>query len=170
MRRFARLSDVEGVSYRGFPERLDPESVPAADPAKERMPDTSMQPEQLIRNLETALELPGEPLDYHFLIQQTCGLLFWHRREYPGALEEVERLARLDVELVEACPEMIEYEPGRHSRVESFLRLVRIYEREGSLREALEFAERGARCHQEGLAKRAEELRTRLAVLEAEDA
>jgi hypothetical protein len=168
MRRFSRLSDIKGVSYRGFPERSDPASSPEGS-AKDRMPDTSMQPERLIRNLETALELPGEPLDYHFLIQQTCGLLFWRRRKYPGALEEVERLARLDVELVEACPGMIEHEPGEHFRVESFLRLVRIYEREGSLQEALEFAERGAKCHQEGLAKRAADLRARLAALEAED-
>jgi len=83
--------------------------------AKEHGPDSSTKQSELLRRLEEALELPGEPVDYHFLIQETCGLLYWRRREHPSFLAHVESLARWDVELVEAYSQMIEYESGQTS-------------------------------------------------------
>jgi hypothetical protein len=152
MGKFHRLADVPGVSYSGPPRRIKGK-WPQARFARELAPDTSMKPNKLLRRLDIALELPGEPTDYHILIERTAELLFWRRRERPDALDEVERLARVDVELIEAYPEIIEFEPGRYYEVATFLRLVRLYEREGELREALKVAERGLRCHQEGLAQ-----------------
>ena len=72
------------------------------------------------------------------------------------------------MELAETYPQIIEYEPSRYYEVTAFSRLVLLYEREGELWEALEFAERGARLHQEGVARKIEGLRARIAALEEE--
>lgn len=167
MSRYNRLADVPGIGYAG-PSRPIKGKRPQAKLAKELQPDTSMKPERLLRRLDIALELPGEPIEYHFVIERTCELLVWLRREHPRALDEAERLALLDVKLIEACPNIIEFEPGRYHQVQTFLRLARLYAREGELRQELEFVERGARYHQEGLAKRAEQLRARVRALEEE--
>ncbi len=167
MTRYNRLADVSGVGYAG-PARPIKGKRPQANVAQELQPNTSMKPEKLLRRLDIALELPGEPIDYHSVIAETSELLVWRRREHPRALDEAERLALLDVQLIEACPEIIEFEPNHYHQIRTFLRLARLYAREGELRQELEFAERGARYHQEGLAKRAEQLRARVQALEEE--
>jgi hypothetical protein len=90
------------------------------------------------------------------------------RLEHPEVLQEIERLCWLDIELVEAYPETLEYEPGKCFRVSTFESLLHLYEREGYLHEAVAVAERGLRCGQD-LSGRLEDLRKRLTAMEAED-
>lgn len=122
-----------------------------------------------LRRLEETLELPGELSDYHFAIQGTVQRVFDERRQDFSLLEEVERLCWLDIALIEAHPEVAEYEPGKFYRVVGYELLMRLYEGEGYFAEALEVAERSARLGQEYSLDRAERLRTRLAELKAED-
>ena len=122
-----------------------------------------------LRELEEALELPGELSDYHFAIQGTCQAVFDKRRQDFKLLEEVERLCWLDVALIEAYPSVAEYEPGKFFRVVGYEMLMRLYEGEGYFSEALEVAERSAHLGQEYSLDRAQRLRTRLAEFESED-
>lgn len=131
--------------------------------------DKESSPMAELRRLEETLELPGELSDYHFAIQGTVKTLFDERRQDFGLLEEVERLCWLDIALIEAHPEIAEYEPGKFFRVVGYELLLRLYEGEGYFAEALEIAERSARLGQEYSLDRAERLRTRLTALEAED-
>jgi len=131
----------------------------------------AMATSKLLRNVAEALELPGEPTDYHFAIQSTATVLWDRRRAEPDVLDEVERLCWMDVSLVQARPNAIsdEYRPeGGFYSVTSFKMLITLYEREGAIREALEVATVAERFDQ--LAEKAAELRERLALLEAEDA
>ena len=126
----------------------------------------------LCQQLYEILELPGVIPDYHFAVQACAEALYKIRHEEPSALEICERLFLLDIELVEAYPEMLEYdeyEPGQVIRVPAFERLIRLYETEGYLHEALEVAGRAVDSRQD-LSRKLEELRERLAALEAEDA
>ena len=122
-----------------------------------------------LRRLEETLELPGELSDYHFAIQGTAKAVFDGRRHDFALLKEVERLCWLDIALIEAHPEIAEYEPGKFFRVVGYDLLMRLYEGEGYFAEALEVAERSARLGQEYSLDRAEKLRRRLAELDAED-
>lgn len=126
---------------------------------------------QVLRNVGEALELPGEPTDYHFIVQNAATALWDRRRSEPDVLDEVERLCWLDIRLLQTRPDAIsdEYTPERRFySVTSFKTLITLYEREGALREALEVARIAERFDQ--LAEKAEELSGRIAVLEAEDA
>lgn len=125
--------------------------------------------EDLRRWIEETLELPGELSDYHFAIQRYCEAAYKWRKQDPTVLADLERFCLLDVELTEVHTEIIEYEPGKSYKVLGFGRLIGLYEREGCLYDALEVAERGLVCGQD-LERKAEELRERVAVLEAEDA
>lgn len=125
--------------------------------------------DDLLWQVEETLELPGELSDYHFAIQFFCEAVYKRRKEDPAVLADVERFCRVDVELVENHLETIEYEPGKFYVVPAFGRLVGMYEREGYLREALEVAERSLACGQD-LGRKVEELRKRVAALEAEEA
>jgi len=108
-------------------------------------------PEDLIRNVYEGLELPGEPTDYHFLIQGSASQLWSHRRQEPCVIGEVEKLCWLDIRLVEAWPGAAsnQYSDEREFyAILSFGALIEIYEREGFLAEALEVAELAARYGQ----------------------
>jgi hypothetical protein len=120
--------------------------------------------------LHEVLELPGHLYDYHFAIQSTYMSIFEQRREDLAMLQEVERLCWLDIELLEAHPEMVQSELGKYFHVRAYDILIRLYETEGDFAGALEVAEQGKRLGQEEyLAKQADRLRARLAELEAED-
>ena len=124
-----------------------------------------------LKRVAEALELPGEPSDYHFAIQSCLEYLLAHRREEPWQLQEVERLAWLDIRLVEACPESVrsgEDPKDGFFNVLAFSRLVDLYTCEGFIREALDVAERGVRFQQRGFD--VEDLRGRLARIESEHA
>lgn len=196
---FRRFADIPGVGYSGSAgvDRLrlkGHDAVPeiythredgpgpaqtlmwgdtSASPAHERAYSDmeGMTTAKLLRHLGEALELPGEPTDYHFAIQGAATTLWSRRRVEPDVLDEVERLCRLDIRLVQARPNAITDEYGAEHgfySVTSFKTLITLYEREGAIREALEVASVAERFDQ--LADKAAELRDRLALLEAEDA
>ncbi len=131
--------------------------------------DKESSPGAELHRLEETLELPGELSDYHFAIQGTVKTIFDERRQDFALLEKVERLCWLDIALIEAHPEIAEYESGKFFRVVGYELLMRLYEGEGYFAEALEIAERSTRLGQEYSHDRAERLRKRLAELEAED-
>lgn len=127
----------------------------------------------ILRNLHEGLELPGEPTDYHFLIQGGATELWQRRRDDPGILDEVERLCWLDIGLVESRSDAASFEAEgeeeelRFYGISTFGILIDLYEREGFLREALEVARRATRCGQGDALEK--ELANRVAAVEAED-
>jgi hypothetical protein len=150
----------------------DEGSTTSASPARQHTserPNEIQDPRRVLLELYEVLDLPGQLSDYHCAIQSTYTNIFERRREDLAMLEEVERLCWLDIELLEAYPGVVEYEPGKFSRVLAYEGLASLYETEGDFAGALEVAERGMRLDQEYLSAQAERLRARLAELEAED-
>ena len=147
----------------------------SASPAQrwrsERLPEEN-DGSYALRQLEEALEQSGTVADYHFRIQGCCNALWSARREHPELLTDLERLCLLDLRLLEVFPAMLQVEgqPGVTLHVEACHRLVYLYEREGSLLEALACAQRGQRLNQVTMANDIERLRGRIASLEGEDA
>lgn len=149
----------------------------SASPAKTHgflsLPDQEESPQLLLQRMYEALELPGEPTDYHFIIQ-SCIEELWKRKrrqQDPSLLERIEELCWLDIRLVEAKPDAIAFDhhgTQRYFHVVAFTHLMRLYEREGFLHEALEVAQRATRFSPDVMD--AEQLRQRLARIEAEDA
>lgn len=135
--------------------------------------DQSESTHLILKRMYEALELPGEATDYHFIIQGCIEELWSRHRRYqaPSLLEHIEHLCWLDIRLVEAQPDAIAFDHNgarRYFRVLAFEHLIRLYEREGFLHEALEVAQRAARFSPE--ATYSEQLRQRLDRIEAEDA
>jgi hypothetical protein len=127
--------------------------------------------ETVLKRLREALELPGEPPDYHFAIQSCVGELWsWKRRRAePWLLAEIEQLCWLDIRLIEALPETIAYEQRgeqRYYAVTTFDHLIQLYEREGFLQDALDVARRAARFNPDY--PKVQELEQRVAQLAAE--
>jgi len=86
----SRGGSASPVHYRAFSTYPDTRNVPAAS---------------LLRNVSEGLERPGEPSDYHFLIQQSANELWRRRRKEPELVGEVERLCWLDIGLIQARPD-----------------------------------------------------------------
>jgi hypothetical protein len=126
--------------------------------------------EQARERVLSALELPGEIMDYHFAIQHVAELLYKRRRAEPQHLAFVEWLAWFDARLVEAHEPLFRISPESDEYLAVFAIdfIARLYEREGYLREALAFAERFARFRPR--LDTVSELRARVAQLEAEHA
>lgn len=142
----------------------------SASPVHQRAFDKSkVSATTKLRRLEETLELPGMLSDYHFAIQGTCQAVFDERRQDFALLEEVERLCWLDISLIEAHPDVAEYESNKFFRVVGYQLLMRLYEGEGYFAEALEVAERAAQVGQEYSLVCAQRVQTRLTELEAED-
>jgi hypothetical protein len=128
------------------------------------------EPEDVIRSLYEALELPGTISDYHFKMLGTCGVLWSLRKRRPDLLSELERILLLDVSLIQAHGESLVFEHNgdRHMpRVPAFDQLIALYEREGFVHEALAVAKLAMAADQ-GSADE-ERLLERLAELQAED-
>jgi len=70
----------------------------------------------LLKNVYQGLELPGEPSDYHFLIQGCADELWGRRRQEPKVLGEVEKLCWLDVQLIQARPDAVSDKFGEEPR------------------------------------------------------
>jgi hypothetical protein len=141
-------------------------SSPAHNRAFESREDSA---QDVVRSCYEGLELPGEPSDYHFLIQGTASELWRRRRQHPEMITEVEHLCRLDLQLVETQPVAVTYDEGEDSRffaVLAFGMLIELFEREGALHEALEVAELAGRYSQ-GERQR-EDLLERIAAVESE--
>lgn len=144
----------------------------SASPVQQRLSGSRDErtPDEELHWLRETLELPGKLSDYHFAIKQSYERLFGMRAVNPEVLQEVERQCWVDIELVEAQPQIVEYEPGRHLRVPAYNYLIRLYEGEGYLTEALEVAERGLNnSHQDDLDPVVERLRAELDEFEFEE-
>ena len=127
---------------------------------------------RLLRNLAEALELPGEPSDYHFAVQNVISVLRSRRREGPHIFAELERLCWLDIQLIQACPDAISYDRDGGTQfygVTAFGELLDLYLHEGALADAARVLPIADRFGQ-AWGPTAEQVRTRLAALEAEDA
>lgn len=120
-----------------------------------------------LRQLLETLELPGEIEDYHFALQGCIERLWKARRAEAWVWSELERLYRLDLQLVEAHPAPFAID-GPFVAIRAFATLVRLYEQEGYLHEALEVARRAVQLGQDNVPMDA--LQKRIAQLEDEDA
>jgi hypothetical protein len=144
--------------------------------------------------LQDGFERPGSPRNYHFAIQHCSETLWKFRRDEPWAIEQVEVLCWLDIHLLEAYPfaasaresfrdacsleELQRLWPAaitperdgetEYDHVDSFYRLIKLYENDGYLEEAIEVARRAFRFNQ--AQDYFESLLARIAQLEAEDA
>ncbi|MFE4758759.1 hypothetical protein ACFRIB_52970 [Streptomyces mirabilis] len=106
----------------------------------------------LVTRVWEALELPGEAMNYHFVLQGAVDRLWTGRRSYPEGLELLEVFALLDLELMEAAPQAVSFDtgpsPASFVQVTSVPRLIALLEREGAFTEALSVARRLARFEQ----------------------
>jgi hypothetical protein len=124
-----------------------------------------------LRQLHETLELPGIVSDYHFAIQNCHQALWKQRRDEPWVLAEIERLCWLDIQLVEVQPAFAALEREDTTQfiaILAFGQLIRLYEREGNLYEALAVAHRAERFNQGKIYL--ENLQPRIAQLESEGA
>lgn len=142
---------------------------PATTWAQQAVPEPAT-PQAVLQRLYEALELPGEASNYHFAIQNCHEALWHHRYEHPWVVPEIERLCWLDIRLLEADPKILQFEVqgGKvsYGRSRAFERLIRLYERNGYLAEALDVAQRAVRFHAEESIT--QPIRERLAQLEEE--
>lgn len=130
--------------------------------------------EALRTRLWESLELPGEPSDYHFAMQSAAALLWRRKVAEPDVLRWCEYLFRLDIRLIESCPDAIrnryaedDESQAPYYQATAFNSLTSMYEREGYLAEALDVATVAARFGQEQ--SRIDEVRERLEAVRAED-
>jgi hypothetical protein len=99
----------------------------------------------LRRRASEALELPGTASDYHFVLMGACNVVHSRRRETTWALDEVERLCWLDVQLIELRPHDNDNDLDlRQVGQGCFDYLVSMYQREGYWLEAVQVADRAA--------------------------
>jgi hypothetical protein len=125
---------------------------------------------EVIRRLYESLELPGQPADYHFAIQGTAALLWNRRREEPNVLTKVEELSWLDIRLAEAWPRAVSYDSGdgeTYFSITALYTLIKLYEREGFIREALAVVDRAKSFGRQVPGER-ERLEQKLAAIESE--
>jgi hypothetical protein len=152
-----RVSTVDGRQHESieWPSRDGGTSASPVDQhLSETTGDKAQSSEELLQRLREALELPGEPTDYHFAIQRCIEELWaWRRRrEQPWLLAEIEQLCWLDIRLIEAMPRSIAFEHHGEQRfyaVAAFDHLIQLYEREGFVEEALDVARRATRFRPE---------------------
>jgi hypothetical protein len=159
----------------------------SASPAKQwhTKPRPGETPAQtMLRQISETLELPGTASDYHFAIQTAHSELHQYARDEPWVLEEIEKLCWLNIRLISQYPETvmmpmedIENEElaklaaerrgdRRFVGVGAFHELIRLYEREGYLNEALKVAEIAQRF--DHCIGKVEELKQRINILEAQ--
>ncbi|MEV0175419.1 hypothetical protein AB0I00_30415 [Streptomyces sp. NPDC050803] len=138
------------VSY-GSPMWPTTEGSTSATPASRHVP-VEASGEDLVSRVWEALELPGEAMDYHFVLQGAVDRLWSGKRSYPDGLELLEVFALLDLELMEAAPQAVSFDtdsvPASFVHVASVPRLVMLLEREGAFGEALGLARRLTRFDQ----------------------
>ncbi|WP_433803546.1 hypothetical protein [Actinomycetospora sp. CA-084318] len=124
--------------------------------------------DQMVQHVREAIELPGTPEDYHFILQGGIEHLWRLRAESTSSLEMLEEFALLDLQLIEAAPWSVEWSDGADGT--SFVslpgldRFIVLLEREGAHCEALAIAERLAKFDN---TKRLERLRERVATLDS---
>lgn len=155
-------------------ERVSSSSSPAHE-LSSRRDERDLAPGTILNRLWEALEVPGTPSDYHFLIQGAAGALWSQRCGNPAVLASFEQLCWLDIHLLQAASDAVRNETfDEHPegpefyRAPAFSQLIALYSREGFLDRALEVAELAERFGQDERALT--ELREKVAALEAEDA
>ena len=128
------------------------------------------EPEDVIRSMYEALELPGTVSDYHFKLLNACGALWSRRKRRPEFLPELEKILLLDISLVGLHGDSLMFEqdggpvmPG----VPAFDQLISLYEGDGFIHEALAIAKLATAAGQGSSDE--ERLAERLVELEAED-
>jgi hypothetical protein len=145
----------------------------SASPAKQHAFEDSARASsgEILANLAEVLELPGEPTDYHFAIQNAAETVWSQRRKGLGAFATVERLCWLDLQLIQAVPSTVRFESAGEERfyqILAFDRLLEMYLREGLLAEAKQVADIASRFGA-GDQPRAQKARERAAAVAAED-
>jgi len=119
------------------------------------------------RQLRECLELPGSVSAYHFIIQQGHVDLWSFRLTEPWVVNEVEKLCKLDISLVMAHPEPFQLNDQGFVYITAFERLIKLYEREGYLDEALEIAQKAAKLGNQQAALNS--IQEKIAILKREE-
>jgi hypothetical protein len=128
------------------------------------------EPEDVLRSMYEALELPGTVSDYHFKLLNACAALWSRRKRRPEVLPELEKILLLDISLVglHGHSLMFEHEDGRvMPGVPAFDQLISLYEGDGFIHEAIAIAKLATAAGQGSSDE--ERLAERLVELEAED-
>ncbi len=162
---YARAKDL-GISYQG--PAIDRSRLPGADrrpevqryrfdgkiseslmwgntsqsPASARASFETKDPSLIIRRCYEALELPGTASDYHFVVMSGSGSLWSMRRSDPVLYDEIEKLALIDLQIIEqGWNDDPECDFRRFSQP-SFGTLIDLYRGEGYLEDAAAITER----------------------------
>lgn len=125
----------------------------------------------VLRRIYEALELPGTAADYHFALLHSYQILWSQFRQLAEILPELERLCLLDAALVESRPDILQVggeDETFWARVPAFHYLIRLYELEGYVEDALAIARRGAALRQGD--DDVQRLEQRISALQAENA
>jgi len=147
----------------------------SASPAAEHSAGVqeSQSTDAVVRQIYEALELPGTPSDYHFVLLRGYEVLWRRRRTEPVVLPELERLCLLDMALLEARPHMFDhfgssegFAPSSHAATH----LIDLYERDGAFDDALEIAKRAIRMGAVHFAEAVTRIEAKVSELRAEDA
>ena len=189
---YARMADIPGIQFAGSPgvDRASlgearvrprtesgfmrwpsPQGGTSASPAHQRAfaDMTRMGQGDLVRWVWEGLELPGEPSDYHFLLQGAVDRFWSRRREDPEGLRFAETFAYLDLALIEAAPHAVavnEADPTQgFVHIATLDHVLTLLEREGAFREALALSRRAQRF---GERYRREALEAKVAALDGE--
>jgi hypothetical protein len=129
-----------------------------------------MNPDALVQWVWEGLEVPGQPSDYHFLLQGAVTRLWAARASYPVGLQHVEIFAYADLALIEADPQIALVDSARPSqgflRINSLTILLTLLEQEGAVREALALSRRARRFGGEDFVR--DDLEAKVAALDGE--
>lgn len=159
---------------------LDREGSSGSSPASQYPQFTGPRTvDEQLQHLAEALELPGFPADYFHLLSEAAGYLHKIRRREPRAIEDCERLCLIALDLLRACPVILDRNHSHYEDededpipvwVEASRLLHRIHMDNGDPAEA----EQVAVAAQDEFGQRFNHLlaqtRERLAALRAEDA
>lgn len=114
-------------------------------PASAYSSTESKNPSRVIQRCYEALELPGTSSDYHFVVLGALASAWSERRRQPDLYEEVEKLALLDIQIIERGPSDDPEMDLRTVSQPAFDRLVELYRGEGYLEDAIIIADRASR-------------------------